>query len=30
MNIRAGFAGKDSPEIVVPSDYLMDADGNLK
>lgn len=30
QNIRAGFAGKDSPDVVLPSDYLMDSEGNLK
>ena len=30
LNLRAGFAGKDSPDTVVPTDYLMDSEGNLK
>jgi actin-like protein 6A len=28
LNTRAGFAGKDSPDVILPSDYLSDADGS--
>jgi hypothetical protein len=27
LNTRAGFAGKDSPDVILPTDYLSDADG---
>ena len=28
LNTRAGFAGKDSPDIIAPTDFLCDADGS--
>jgi len=28
LNTRAGFAGKDSPDVILPTDFLVDADGS--
>lgn len=28
LNTRAGFAGKDSPDAILPTDFLTDPDGS--
>ncbi|CAD8203358.1 unnamed protein product [Paramecium octaurelia] len=30
QNTRVGYAGTDGPEVVLPSDLLMDSEGNMK